>query len=72
MAYEADHETVQLTNDRCVHVMRSTIDSADPMWVLSVEHGGLRITVPLTDQNVIALVAAITAVGKATRHLTSV
>lgn len=72
MAYEADHQTVELTNDRCVHIMRSTIDGADPQWVMSIEHGGLRITVPLTDDNVVALVAAITAVSKATRHLSSV
>lgn len=72
MAYEADHQTVALGNDRELHVMRSTIDGVDPAWVISVEHGGLRITVPLSDANVQDLFTALKSMRHRASGLTTV
>lgn len=72
MGYEADHQEIDLTNGRSLYVMRSTIDAEHPLWVFRFEHGGLAITVPMTDDNVQDLFTALKSMRHRASNLSSV
>jgi hypothetical protein len=59
VAYNYDLQQIELDHDRYIDVMRSTVDGGDVSWVLTVSHGGLRVTIPMTDANVADLVIAL-------------